>query len=133
MTTEQREAGQTPQREPRVLNRRYDFVPPEAIYVGRPSKWGNPFSHVEGTLAEFLVDSRREAVEKFREWVLGQPDLLLQVRTELRGKDLVCWCSPKECHADVLLELANTPEQLDILSDARASDYNNYLLQEDEV
>jgi hypothetical protein len=30
--------------------------------------------------------------------------------SELRGKNLACWCKPDQpCHADVLLELANDP------------------------
>ncbi len=81
--------------EPIVLNRRTDKIPPSAVYVGRPSKWGNPFH---------LIGMRRpEAVDKYRQWL---PTSGLDV-SELRGKDLVCWCAPLPCHADVLLELAN--------------------------
>lgn len=42
----------------------------------------------------------------YREWLLKQPELMAALH-ELTGKDLVCTCSPLECHADVLLELAN--------------------------
>ncbi len=85
----------------RVLNTRTDTIPPDAIYVGRPSKWGNPFAiGKDGT--------RAEVIEKYREWVTGAgaDGNLFDVR-ELRGKDLVCWCAPEPCHADVLMELAN--------------------------
>lgn len=75
------------------------------VYIGRPSIWGNPFSHLDGTLAKFKVASREEAVAKFREWVQQQPELMARL-PELRGKVLGCWCSPKACHGDVLAELA---------------------------
>lgn len=92
---------------PRVWNKRDRRTPSDAVYVGRPSKWGNPYSHMAGTLAKYHVDTRAEAISKYREWLLSQPDLLEQVKQELAGKDLVCWCAPHECHGDVLLELAN--------------------------
>ncbi len=74
------------------------------IYIGRPSKWGNPFSHLENTMAEFKVASREEAIEKYREWINNKPDLLNSL-LELKNKILGCWCSPKSCHGDVLIEL----------------------------
>ena len=67
------------------------------IYVGRPSKWGNPF--VIGR-----DGSRNEVIAKYRAWIVQQPALLAALR-ELRGKDLVCWCAPERCHADVLIDL----------------------------
>ncbi len=67
------------------------------IYVGRPSKWGNPFViGRDGT--------RDEVIAKYRAWIVQQPTLLA-VLHELRGKDLVCWCAPERCHADVLIDL----------------------------
>jgi len=71
------------------------------IYVGRPSKWGNPF--------EIGKDGTREQViAMFRDYILSS-DLMKDLH-ELRGKDLVCWCHPLACHADVLMELANSKE-----------------------
>lgn len=74
------------------------------VYVGRPSKWGNPF-HIgkDGT--------REQVIERYR-MMMGKPwdgrgHPLLKDLDELRGKDLVCWCAPLPCHADILLELAN--------------------------
>ena len=85
-------------------------MPAGAVYVGRSSKWGNPFTGPD-------------AVEKYREmiktvgytnggytiWV--KPDgkkISLDSLKELRGKDLVCWCPlDKPCHADILLEIVN--------------------------
>jgi phosphopantothenoylcysteine synthetase/decarboxylase len=50
------------------------------------------------------------AVADYRQWIMQpeQAHLRDAIRTELRGKDLACWCPPDQpCHADVLLELAN--------------------------
>ena len=69
------------------------------IYIGRPSKWGNPF--VIGT-----DGTREEVVAKYREYLLNNRELLAALE-ELEDKVLGCWCSPKACHGDVLAELAN--------------------------
>lgn len=69
------------------------------VYVGRPSKWGNPF--VIGR-----DGSRTEVIAKYRAWIVAQPELMNALH-ELRGRDLVCWCAPLACHGDVLRELAN--------------------------
>lgn len=86
---------------------------PHDVYIGRPSKWGNPFSHQEGTLAEFRAATREEAIEKYREWIMTQPELLADLH-ELQGKTLGCWCKPKKCHGDILAELADrlTPRKV---------------------
>lgn len=79
----------------------------EAVFIGRPTKWGNPFSHKEGIRAEYIVASREEAVAKYEEWIKSQPNLLLAVKKELRGQDLSCYCFPALCHGFVLLKIAN--------------------------
>lgn len=79
---------------------------PFDIYIGRPGKWGNPFSHKEGTLALFKTNTRDEAVDNYKEWLLKNLDLMKNL-SELKGKTLGCWCKPQKCHGDVLLELAN--------------------------
>jgi hypothetical protein len=72
---------------------------PYDVYIGRPSKWGNKFViEKDGT--------REEVIEKYREWLLQQKDLMDDLH-ELKGKTLGCWCSPQACHGDVLSELAN--------------------------
>ncbi len=84
---------------PRVLNKRTDAVPKWAIYVGRPSKWGNPFK---------VEDHGREgAIQRFKDWLLCDPNSPLDDIAALRGFHLVCWCAPEPCHADFLLEIAN--------------------------
>lgn len=50
--------------------------------------------------------TREDAVEHFRMSVQN-PLVIAEIKAELKGKDLVCWCAPKPCHADVLLEIAN--------------------------
>jgi hypothetical protein len=81
------------------------------VYVGRGSKWGNPYSHKVGTLAEHVVGSRTEAIQKFEEYLLSNQDLMSSLE-ELKGKTLGCWCKPKSCHGDILLRYANGPSQL---------------------
>lgn len=83
---------------PKVLNKYHDVIPKDAVYIGRPSKWGNPF--VIGR-----DGSREDVIEKYRVWLLSQPDKVESAKRELSGKDLVCFCSPRECHGDVLLEV----------------------------
>ena len=92
----------TPVRSPRVLNARKDGFPTGAIYVGRGrrSKLGNPF-----TIGKH--GTRDEVCIMHEEWFVDQSDLLVLVR-QLRGCDLVCWCAPERCHADLYLRLANT-------------------------
>lgn len=86
-------------RVPRALNVHTDSIPAEAVHVGRGTKWGNPF-HIgrDGT--------RQEVVAQYARWILRQPHLMTALH-ELTGKDLVCFCAPRTCHAYVLLVLAN--------------------------
>lgn len=83
------------------------------VYIGRPSKYGNPFSHKKGTQAKFLVSSREEAVAEFKKWITeGEGMHLLNDIHELKGKTLGCWCKPLACHGDVLAELADQADDL---------------------
>jgi hypothetical protein len=75
------------------------------VYIGRPSKWGNPFVLRSGASDE----ERTRCIERYREWLMQQPELLAQLH-ELRGKRLACFCKPKACHGDILAELANRME-----------------------
>lgn len=70
------------------------------VYIGRPSKWGNPFKiGKDGT--------REEVVQKYEAWLLGQPELVQEAKRELRGKILGCWCHPLKCHGDILARIAD--------------------------
>lgn len=84
----------------KVVNKRRRPKGCDPIYVGRPTKWGNPF--VLGRDGD-----RTAVIQKYRAWLLAQPELVTAARGELRGRDLECWCAPQACHADVLLEIAN--------------------------
>ena len=82
------------------------------IVISRPSKWGNPFTHIKDkkTLAKFICSSRKEAMDKYREWIEnGDGKSLLNDLYELKDKNLGCWCKSeknnKHCHGDVLIEL----------------------------
>ena len=106
-------------------------MPPNTVYVGRPTKWGNPWN-----LKAFGGD-RKKIIRLYRAWMTGtfnekaieriggknttcDPQPLAMLRwlmirgalrkqlPELRGKNLACWCPlDQPCHADVLLEIAN--------------------------
>lgn len=95
----------------KIYNQRHHSAPPRggsAVYVGRPTKWGNPFKAGPA--------GATEACREYWRWI-HHPDrveLLEACKTELRGRDLVCWCRPPEgflgrvlCHAQVLAAIAN--------------------------
>lgn len=73
------------------------------VYIGRPSKWGNPY--VVGR-----DGTREEVIQKYREYIKDQPELLEQLE-ELRGKTLGCFCKPLSCHGDVLIELLEQSDE----------------------
>jgi len=86
---------------PRVYNRLSGPVAPAgAVYIGRPSRWGNPYViGKDGT--------REQVIDKYVKYILLNPALYFAAKHELRGKDLVCFCSPLACHGDILLRIAN--------------------------
>ena len=80
-------------------------MPENTVYVGRGSKWGNPFvvgvhGNVEECIYKFSIDIG---------WHNSRLGFDYEEIAELRGKNLACWCKEGEpCHADVLLEIANS-------------------------
>ena len=88
-------------RDPQVLNKSRVGVPPGAVYIGRPTKWGNPFAITP-------TSTREEVVEKYLWWLLSNPNLIAEARLELAGKDLVCFCAPKLCHGHILIAVSNS-------------------------
>jgi hypothetical protein len=100
-------------------------MPANTVYVGRPTKYGNPyivqlyrFAHPDGSPAPHDAAAAREmAVRDYEMWLEARPDgqaLAQLAERELRGKDLACWCPlDQPCHADVLLEIANAPTAKD--------------------
>ena len=97
-----------------VVNKRHQKY---NVYIGRGSKWGNPYTHIKGkTKAEFLVGSREEAIEKYAVWIKKQPHLIAALH-ELREKRLGCYCRPHHCHGDVLVELIEEMDKLEEIED----------------
>jgi hypothetical protein len=90
-------------------------MPEGAVYVGRPSVWGNRYRVGAGHPVHGWPMSAQEAVDMFRRSIdpaaeLG-PTSVTQIRRLLGGRDLVCWCLLDEpCHADVLLAIANAED-----------------------
>src|SRR5947209_5167523 len=94
-------------------------MPPNTVYVGRPTKWGNPWTPEKYWDAGFsgsYVVAINHCVEAYRAWLLAEKhwahgSALPPIPTysiDLRGKNLACWCPlDQPCHADVLLEIAN--------------------------
>lgn len=83
-------------------------APEDTIYVGRGSRWGNPWRVDDGMSARGAVWRYRDAVTGSLRGVWPAAPTIDQIRTELAGHDLMCWCPlDKPCHADILLELAN--------------------------
>lgn len=67
------------------------------IYIGRGSKWGNPFKiGIDGTRAEVIV--------KYEQYIRNTP-ILIESLYELKDKTLGCYCHPLPCHGDILKKL----------------------------
>jgi hypothetical protein len=76
------------------------------LYIGRPSKWGNPFSHKVGTLAKYKTNSKEESLTSYENWIrFGDGSYLLNDLHELKDLILGCWCKPSKCHGDILKKL----------------------------
>lgn len=99
----------------KVVNKRREnlgaVMPEGYVYIGRPSRWGNPFQIGRD-------GDRAEVIRKYTRWLLEAADedarwVLANAHT-LKGKALVCWCKPEACHGDVLALLAeHSYEELD--------------------
>jgi len=72
------------------------------LYIGRPSKWGNPYIFQPNKNGGIMVADRYEAVTKFETYAREN---LWDVLQELEGEVLGCWCKPKACHGDILVKL----------------------------
>lgn len=75
------------------------------VYVGRPSKWGNPYRESKRSLLSYSL---------WLNTTIEGRKIFAQAEEELKGKNLACWCplynkdgSRFPCHADVLLSIAN--------------------------
>lgn len=92
--------------EPRVINIDIEPAPEGSVYIGRPSKWGNPFKvGKDGTLDDVII--------KYIDYIKKNHQLIAEAKQELKGKSLACHCKPSVCHADLLLAISNN-ESFDI-------------------
>jgi hypothetical protein len=71
---------------------------PCEVYIGRGTPWGNPFMVGHD-------GDRTALIDRYREYLEGNPELVARAREELRGKVLGRWCKPEACHGGVLVEL----------------------------
>ncbi|OMQ44976.1 hypothetical protein BKP54_11250 [Ensifer sp. 1H6] len=102
-----------------------------AAIVARPSKYGNPVTELDFTDLQSIWREmgrkpiegtwRQHAVRCFDAWIggeiaeMGKPPTAAEIRRDLKGQNLACWCKPGEpCHADVLLEIANSPARQEV-------------------
>jgi hypothetical protein len=93
------------------------------VYVGRGydsktgllSKWGNPYSHKNNTLAIYKVNSKKEAIESFEKYLLNNKELFNSL-LELKYKKIACFCKSKMCHAYILKKYVDKLENLDIIN-----------------
>lgn len=87
-----------------ILNKKTDAIPADAIYIGRGSRWGNPFPMKNGSDVE-----RKRVIEAHRRWLWDEIKagrVTLADLASLHGRDLVCFCAPKPCHGDTLVRAA---------------------------
>lgn len=96
-----------------IKNRKFDILGPNDFPVHRGFPLGNPFSHLPVSKAEFKVETRDQSIKEFEPYLLGcikngVPDICDAINQliikNLRGEDfgLVCYCSPKSCHAEII-------------------------------
>ena len=92
--------------EPKVLNikdLKQGEWPENTARVDRSSQWGNPFVMKDKSDAE-----RNRVCDAFEEMAARLlPETIAALKKDLKGKNLACWCTPKRCHADTLLRIAN--------------------------
>ena len=107
----------TPKRIQRKRTRGWK-MPERAIYVGRPTRWGNPYSASGETTTAAAVQMYRSMIDRHANGTrscsdsdylsVWDKDITRHIRECLAGRDLACWCPlDQPCHADVLLEIAN--------------------------
>jgi len=107
----------------RVINL---FIEPEPesdyVYCGRGSKYGNAWSHKNGTLAKYVVRTRADAIWHYEKDLLAKPEFVASMIAECKGKTLGCYCRPKNgfrrklhCHCQILAGLCDgiSPESVE--------------------
>jgi hypothetical protein len=98
-----------------VWSKRVNGLP--AIVVSRPARWSNPWRI--GAKERGKIIDRSEALKRYRAFIRGKHD---DIRRELRGYNLACWCSADlPCHADMLLKIANAPQRATVREATRVT------------
>lgn len=86
-----------------IYNKNIDAnIPKDAIYVGRGSKWGNPFKAIECGSVDIAIDL-------YEEWLYNKlkvGEITLREISDIYNKPLICYCYPNRCHSEVLLKVA---------------------------
>jgi hypothetical protein len=82
----------------KLYNKHHKNAPKEAVYIGRGSKYGNPFIMGKD-------GNRDEVCDKYEGYVEANPSMKADFISELKGKDLVCYCAPRRCHGDYLIKI----------------------------
>lgn len=115
-----------PERVQRTRRKGQHGMPEGAVYVGRGSKWGNPFRVIKDGIGYHVIHTDEDghemyvvgtdddqasavsvAVAEYETHLTEHPELVLAARAELAGKDLACWCRPgAPCHGDLLVRVA---------------------------
>lgn len=83
---------------------------PFDVYIGRPSVWGNDYSHKHDSVAKFYCLTREAAIEYYerdlRELLTQEREFVIEnFLRPIAGKVLGCWCAPKPCHGEVLIKI----------------------------
>jgi len=101
-----------------IVNKKNHSVTDYDYYIARPNILGNPFSHKKSVYADYYVESRDIAIDNYREWLKYQlSENNVEIINELKKLqdfynrhddiNLVCWCSPKRCHGEVIKDFLN--------------------------
>ena len=95
------------------MTTRVNWNEPYDVLVTRPSPFSNPYSHKEHSSAQFKVNTKREAVDKFREHFYNNPELQEACKV-LKNRRIACVCpSGTYCHADVFVDFLNRDDTLE--------------------
>ena len=86
----------------KLVNITYD--PDYDVYIGRGSKWGNPFYIEKDSYGCEIGGSREDVIKSYEQWIRKQKYLIDSLH-ELKDKKLGCFCYPLPCHGDVLIKL----------------------------
>lgn len=90
---------------------RPQHVPKDAVLVDRTTKYGNHAYRMKtATRTERLW-----AMLAFARYLKSSPELIADIRKNLRGRDLVCWCTPFDCHAEIIQGVAIAENPIEFL------------------